>query len=80
MGILTQIIEILVSGFTTFATGLGGGLNNFAESIFVTVTEGGGAELTTFGTLVVVFAGLSLTIGISRWILNFVASLGARNR
>lgn len=79
MGILTQIIEILVSGFTSFASGLGGGLNEFAESIFVTVADGA-TTLTTFGTLVVVFAGLSLTIGISRWVLNFVASLGARNR
>lgn len=79
MGILTQIIEILVGGFSAYATGLGSGLNDFAESIFVTVTEAG-SELTTFGTLVVVFGALSLTLGISRWVLNFVASLGGRNR
>lgn len=80
MAILTEILEILVGGFTTFATGIGGGLNSFAESIFVTVGEGGAAELTTFGTLIIVFSSISLCIGISRWVLNFVTSLGARNR
>ena len=37
-------------------------------------------SLSTFGVLVVVFAGISLAIGLSRWVVNFVASLGARNR
>ena len=73
MEILAEIIEILVSGFTTFATGLGSGLNAFAENIFVTVGEGGAMELTTMGILIVVFAGISITVGVSRWILNFVA-------
>lgn len=80
MTILTEILEILVGGFTTFAAGLGGGLNSFAESIFVTVGAEGATELTTFGILIVVFAAISLTVGISRWVLNFVTSLGARNR
>lgn len=79
MAILTEIIEIMVGGFTAFAAGLGSGLNEFATNIFVTVGEGGAMELTTFGILIVVFAAISLTIGISRWVLNFVTSLGARN-
>ena len=44
------------------------------------VATGIGQGLSTFGVLVVVFAGISLAIGLSRWVVNFVASLGARNR
>lgn len=75
MNILTQIIEILVGGIAGVAEGIGGGLSTLASSIFL--AEG---ALSTFGTLVVVFAGIGLSIGLSRWVLNFVTSLGARNR
>lgn len=75
MNILTQIIEILVGGIAGVAEGIGGGLSTLASSIFL--AEG---TLSTFGTLVVVFAGIGLAIGLSRWVLNFVTSLGARNR
>ena len=74
--LMTQIIEILVSGITGIATGIGQGLSTLASSIFLT-TEG---VLSIFGALIVIFAGISLAIGLSRWVLNFVTSLGARNR
>ena len=75
MNILTQIIEIMVGGIAGVAEGIGGGLSTLASSIFL--AEG---ALSTFGTLVVVFAGIGLAIGLSRWVLNFVTSMGARNR
>lgn len=63
MDILSQIIQILVGGITGIAQGVGSGLSNLAESVFLTTT-GTGADATTtlsvFGTLVVVFAGISL--------------------
>lgn len=81
--IMQAIIEILVGGISGVATGIGQGLSTLAQSVFLQTTgEGASAvtSLSTFGVLVVVFAGISLAIGLSRWVVNFVASLGARNR
>lgn len=81
--IMQSIIEILVGGISGVASGIGQGLSTLAQSVFLQTT-GEGAQavtsLSTFGVLVVVFAGISLAIGLSRWVVNFVASLGARNR
>lgn len=81
--IMKAIIEILVGGISGVATGIGQGLSTLAQSVFLQTT-GEGASATTslsvFGVLVVVFAGISLAIGLSRWVVNFVASLGARDR
>lgn len=81
--IMQAIIEILVGGISGVATGIGQGLSTLAQSVFLQTTgEGPSAttSLSTFGVLVVVFAGISLAIGLSRWVVNFIASLGARNR
>ena len=78
MAILTQIIEILVSGITDIGAGIGAGLSSLATSIFLQGT-GEAQTLSVFGTLVVVFAAISLAMGLCRWVLNFVTSLGARN-
>ena len=80
---MKSIIEILVGGITEMAKGIAGGLSTLAQSIFLQTTgEGASAttSLSTFGILIVVFAGISLAVGLSRWVVNFVASLGARNR
>lgn len=78
MGILTEIITILVGGITGIAEGVGTGLSTLATSIFL---SGTGAEqsLSVMGTLIVVFAGIGLAIGLCRWVLQFLTSLGARN-
>lgn len=78
--ILTSIISLLTGGLTQMATGIGGGLKQFVEAIFVNVPTTGDPSLTTFGSVIVIFAGISLAIGLSRWVLNFCTSLGARNR
>ena len=81
--IMQAIIEILVGGISGVATGIGQGLSTLAQSVFLQTTGSGESAtttLSTFGVLVVVFAGISLAIGLSRWVVNFVASLGARNR
>lgn len=73
--IVTAIIEILVSGLVAMGEGIGEALSSMATAIFI------GAEgLTIFGTLVIVFAGISLAFSLTRWVLNFVTSLGNRNR
>lgn len=81
--IMQSIIEILVGGISGVATGIGQGLSTLAQSVFLQTTGTGETAVTslsTFGVLVVVFAGISLAIGLSRWVVNFVASLGARDR
>lgn len=75
MSVLTQIIQLLVGGLTEMAKGIGAGLTSFVESIFVTSA----GVLTTFGSLIVIFAGIALAVGLSRWVLNFCTSLGSRN-
>ena len=79
MAILTSIIEILVGGITGIAQGVGSGLSTLASSIFLASGEGA-SGLSVMGTLIVVFAGISLAMGLCRWVLNFVTSLGARNK
>lgn len=76
--ILQTIIELLVSGITGIASGIGSGLSELVQSIFLTVgTDGGVTGLSMFGSLIVIFAGVSLAIGLSRWVVNWVTSLGA---
>ena len=80
--LLTEIIELLVGGITGVATGIGSGLSELAQSIFLTTTGSGETAVTSlsvFGSLIVIFAGISLAIGLSRWVVNFVTSLGSRN-
>lgn len=76
--VLTEIIEILTGGITGVATGIGGGLTALVTSIFLT-GEGETQTLSVFGGVIVVFAGISLAIGLSRWVVNWVTSLGASN-
>lgn len=77
--LLQEIITILVSGITGIAQGIGEGLTTLAKAIFVTGT-GETTALSVFGGLVVVFAGISLAIGLCRWVVDWVTSLGSRNR
>ena len=77
--IVSQIIEILVSGISGIATGIGGGISELVRSIFFTTT-GETTTMSLFGIMIVVFAGISLAIGLSRWVLQFLTSLGSRNR
>lgn len=81
--IMQSIIEILVGGISGVASGVGEGLSTLAQSIFLQTTGTGDTattDLSPFGVLIVVFAGISLAIGLCRWVVNFISSLGARNR
>ena len=73
--VLTEIIALLVGGITGIATGIGQGLSNLVTSIFLQ-GEGDTMALSVFGGVIVVFAGVSLAIGLSRWVTNWVTSLG----
>ena len=75
MEIVTQIIQILVSGLTEMASGIGGGLNNLAQSIFL-VQSGEKWVLSQFGQLIIAFGAVALAVGLSRFIVNWLTSFG----
>ena len=75
--ILTEIVSLLVGGISGIASGIGSGVSTLVNSIFVDST-GTTPALTAFGGIVVVFAGVSLAIGLCRWVMNFLTSLGAK--
>lgn len=77
--VLQEIINILVSGISQVATGIGSGLTALVQNIFLTPGTDGSYELSVFGGVVIVFAGISLAIGLCRWVMSFVTSLGAFN-
>lgn len=76
--LLTEIIGILVGGISGIATGIGEGLQTLVKNIFVTGlgTQESPYSLTVFGGLIIVFAGISLAIGLCRFVMNFVSSFG----
>ena len=75
--ILTEIVSLLTGGITGIATGIGSGVQSLVNNIFIDAS-GTSPVLSTFGGLVVVFAGVSLAIGLCRWVMNFLTSLGAK--
>lgn len=80
--IVQSIVTILVSGLKEMAQGIGEGISELAQALFFTETTVEGVatqELSIFGTLIVVFAGIALAIGLSRLIFHWLTSLGARN-
>lgn len=75
--VLTEIINLLVGGITGIATGIGQGVSSLVQNIFLDTT-GSTPVLSVFGGVIAVFAGISLAIGLSRWVMNFLTSLGAK--
>lgn len=73
--ILTEIINLLTNGLTSFAAGIGGGLNEMAESLFI-VTSGTTSSLSVFGGLCIIFAAIALCVGITKYVVNWVTSFG----
>lgn len=78
-GILSEIVEILVGGLTGMAQGIGSGLNSMVTSLFIEKSSEGATSLSTFGVVVVVFAGISLAVGLTTLVTKWIMSLGARN-
>lgn len=75
--ILTEIVSLLTGGITGIASGIGTGVSTLVNDIFIDAT-GTNPVLSAFGGVVVVFAGVSLAIGLCRWVMNFLTSLGAK--
>lgn len=75
--VLNEIIELLTSGISNIASGIGSGLGNLVEGIFLKVgTDGTVTGLSTFGGVIVIFAGVGLAIGLSKLVVHWVSGLG----
>lgn len=73
--IVNEIVGIITSGITNFATGLGSGIQAFAKALAFE-GEGEAQKLSVYFILVLVFAGVALTIGLTTRIFMWLSSLG----
>lgn len=55
--VLQEIVQILVSGISGLAQGIGSGLNDMAEGLFLVTGTDGAQSLSTFGGIVAIFGG-----------------------
>ena len=76
--LVAYIIEILLSGLANFASGIGSGINSLVVGLLFTTSAM--ETVSTFATIVFVFAGVSLAFTLCRWVLNLITSFGNRNR
>lgn len=79
--VLSEFIQILVSGIVDMATGIAGGIVAMAKALFLDVeTSQAGVEtitgLSVFGGIVAIFAGLALAVSLTTKVYNWVTSLG----
>lgn len=75
--ILTEMISLLTGGITGMATGIGTGVQSLVTNLFLT-TSGDTQVLSVFGSVICIFGGIALAVGLSRLIFNWIKSLGAR--
>lgn len=74
--VLQEFISILVSGITSLATGIAGGVVAMAKALFLEETAGEVTGLSVFGGIVAIFAGLGLAISLTTRVYTWVTSLG----
>ena len=79
VAIVQAIIEILLAGLTEMGTGIGQALSGMVTGIMFT-GDGTSQTLSVFAVVLFVFGGISLAFSLTRWVLNFVTSIGNRNR
>ena len=77
--LVADILEIFGAGITGVATSVASALGELATNIFF-VTADGTTTISVLGVCIIVFAAISLGLGLMRWVLNFFTSLGSRNR
>lgn len=78
VAIVGEIVDILVAGIVDLGEGIGTGINSAVTSLFITTSEGV-SSLSVAGGIIVVFAAISLAVGLTTFITKWLFSLGARN-
>lgn len=72
-----ELIELLVGGIGDLGAGIGTGVNQFVQDAFLVVSDTGAIEgLSAMGAMVGVFGGVSLAIGLTTLVFNWLRSLG----
>lgn len=74
--VLNEIVGLLTEGITGIASGVGSGLSSLVQNIFLESGTDGAMKLSVFGGVIIIFAGVSLAIGLCRWVTSWVTSLG----
>ena len=75
--VLTEFIQTLVGGITEMASGIGSGVNQYVQDLFLTVgADGAVSGLSTFGGVVAIFGGIALAVGLTTLIFNWIRSIG----
>ena len=75
LSLLETIVSLITGRITGIATGIGQGLSTLTQAIFMN-----NGELSLFAGVVFIFVGVSLAMSLCRWVVNFITSLGSRNR
>lgn len=80
VALLEEIVSILVGGITGLGEGIATGVGATAKALFVTGagTDSDPYKLSVFGGIIVVFAGLSLAVGLTRLVYMMITSFAAR--
>lgn len=74
---LSEFVETLVGGIGGIAEGIGTGVNNYVQDLFLKVDESGAVTgLSTFGGVVAIFGGIALAVGLTTLIFNWIRSIG----
>lgn len=75
--VLSSFIELLVGGVTGLASGIGTGVNQYVQDLFLAVSDTGEVTgLSTFGGVVAIFGGVALAVGLTTLIFNWIRSIG----
>lgn len=75
--VLQDFIELLTGGITTMASGIGTGVNQFVTDLFLKTGTGGAVEgLSAFGSVVAIFGGVALAVGLTTLIFRWIQSIG----
>lgn len=75
--VLVEFIQLLVAGIAELASGIGTGVNQYVQDLFLTVgTDGAITGLSTFGGVTAIFGGIALAVGLTTLIFNWIRSIG----
>lgn len=77
IAVATSIINVLTSGLTQMATGIGSGANAFVEALVYKTTDNT-TTASAFILTVALIGSISLAVAFGRRMFSFVISLGGR--
>ena len=78
--ILAEVISIITGGIVETAQAMGSGIAEAVQAIVFSTGTGGEQELSALFIIVLIFAGVALSLSLFRWTLNLITSFGNRNR